>query len=89
MLARISSSELTEWMIIYGQNPWGGWRGDLNAGIIASTVCNVMGGKRSKMARPIDFMPNFDKPKRKTPAEMFKTMQAFAAHQNQKKRKKP
>lgn len=71
-------------MIIYSQNPWGGWRGDLQAGIIASTFCNVMAGKNARRARPIDFMPDFEKPKRQAPGEMFKTMQAFAAAQNQK-----
>ena len=39
-------------------DPWGGERGDLQAGIIASTIAQVNAAK-GKRFKPADFMPKF------------------------------
>lgn len=57
MLARMSSRQLTEWMIFYQLEPWGEKRADLRAGIVAATVANVHRGKKDKALKAEDFMP--------------------------------
>lgn len=59
MLARMSSHELTEWMAYAHLEPFGDERGDLRAGIVASTIANVnRDPKRTpEPFRPEDFMP--------------------------------
>ncbi len=37
--------------------PWGEWRADLRAGIIASVIANVNRGKKTKAFLAKDFMP--------------------------------
>jgi hypothetical protein len=50
------------WMAYYSIAPWGEERGDLQAGIVASTVANCMGrGKGQPAFNPEDFMPKFSK----------------------------
>jgi hypothetical protein len=55
--AEIDAQEFTEWMEFYHQEPWGEWRSDLRAGIVAATVANSAGGKSTFQAK--DFMPDF------------------------------
>ena len=55
---RISSQEFTEWMAFARLHPFGEWRADLRAGIVASTIANVNRGK-GKAYKPSDFMPDF------------------------------
>ena len=61
LLDRVSSAELTEWMVFYRMEPFGMERGDLQAGIVAATVANVnRDPKKQKRAwEPADFMPQF------------------------------
>lgn len=61
LLTRVSSYELTEWMVYYQLEPFGPERGDLNAGIVAATVANANRDpkKRKEPYRPQDFMPEF------------------------------
>lgn len=49
------ATELAEWALFYAQHPFGEFRADLRAGIVASTLARVMGGNRN--AKPSDFMP--------------------------------
>ena len=63
LLARIDSRELSEWMCFYNLDPFGEVRGDLQAGIVASTIANANSGKGSKTFQPADFMPLMEKPK--------------------------
>jgi len=77
LLARIDSRELAEWMAFYGIEPFGGVRGDLQAGVIASTIANVNKGKRGKAFTPGDFMPLMKKPKQ-SEDEMINIMNAMA-----------
>lgn len=62
LLSRISSRELSEWMAYYELEPFGMERGDLQAGIVASTVANVNRDpkKQKRPFAPQDFMPKFE-----------------------------
>ncbi len=61
LLARVSSRELTEWMVYERvAGPLGGRRGDIQSAIIAATIVNSKRGKGKKAVQPADFMPTFD-----------------------------
>jgi hypothetical protein len=62
LLSRTTSRELSEWMVYYELEPFGEERGDLRAGIVASTVANVNRDpkKQKKPYSPQDFLPKFD-----------------------------
>jgi hypothetical protein len=62
LLSRSSSRELAEWNAYYGLEPFGEERADLRAGIVAATLANVFREKSAKAYKPVDFMPQFDKP---------------------------
>lgn len=47
---------MTEWQAFYDLEPFGDMRADLRAGIVASTVANVMGDPKKPLS-PSDFMP--------------------------------
>mgnify|MGYP003304213559 FL=1 len=54
--SKLEASELNEWMVFFNMEPWGAVREDYRAGIIASTLVNVNGGKKGgKPAQPTDF----------------------------------
>lgn len=57
----IDSREFTEWQAYSQLEPWGEGRGDLRAGIIASTMANLWRGADSPAFTPQDFMPQFDR----------------------------
>lgn len=65
MLREMRPSELGEWTAFWLINPWGANRGDLQAGIVASTVANAFRDtrKRRKAFAAADFMPRFGRPK--------------------------
>lgn len=67
LLGRASSLELSEWMAYYSIEPWGEERGDLRAGIVASTVAETARDpkKRGRPYKPREFMPSFEQ-KRQT-----------------------
>lgn len=73
---------------VYEQiEPFGDLRGDLQAGIIASTVANISGKKLEKNMAPKDFMPFFqEKPRQQTPEEMHAN---FLMVLNAAKKRKP
>jgi len=48
------ATELTEWALFYEQHPFGEFRADLRAGIVASVVAQTAGNKNAK---PSQFMP--------------------------------
>lgn len=62
LLERTDSRELAEWQAFYQLEPFGVERGDVQAGIVASTIANVNRDrkKRAKPYTPNDFMPKFD-----------------------------
>ena len=62
LLHRMSARELTEWMAYYSLEPFGEERGDMRAGIVASTLFNINRGKKAKPTTPYDFMPKYGEP---------------------------
>ncbi len=58
LLSELTWPQLREWIAYYELDPWGGPRGDLQAGIIASTMANIHRGRKAPL-RPRDFMPQF------------------------------
>ncbi|MCB0073270.1 MAG: DUF4035 domain-containing protein [Caldilineaceae bacterium] len=66
LLDSMSGRELAEWMAFYQVEPFGDVRGDLQAGIVASTLANVYRDrkKKPKPYKPEEFMPKFERPKR-------------------------
>jgi len=75
----MSSEELTEWMAFHQDNPFGLWRQDLHAGIIAATIANVY-AKKGHRFTPDDFMPQFYKPPKRamTAEDMVAAMRRAA-----------
>ena len=59
LLENLDSRELTEWAAYDLIEPFGPWRADLRAGIVASTVANALRGKGSRAYDPTDFLPDF------------------------------
>ena len=57
MLGRMSSAEFTEWVAYYSIEPFGEFRRDLQAGIVASTLANIHGPRRP--LSPADFVLDF------------------------------
>lgn len=47
---------MTEWQAYYDLEPFGDIRADLRAGIVSSTIANVMGDQK-QLTSPADFMP--------------------------------
>lgn len=72
MLADMSSAELTEW-IAYEKitGPLGGARQDVLFSALAAVVANTARGKRGRIARPKDFLPNWDRGRRMDWREML------------------
>ena len=66
MLAKTPARELMEIEAEYKLEPWGESRTDLNTGILASLVANLMRGKHGKQFKPKDFMPQFEPQEKKT-----------------------
>lgn len=80
LLDRISSRELSEWMVYAQLEPFGEARADLRAGIVASTMANTVRDpkRRKKPFGPEEFMPQFDK-EPQTPDEQKSHMETLAA----------
>lgn len=55
--ATLSADEFAQWLAFDAIEPIGGPRGDLQAGIVASTIANVNRARGSKAFSPFDFMP--------------------------------
>ena len=87
MLSRIDSKELSEWAAFYSLEPFGGFRSDLQAGIVASTVANCNRTRQSKAFTPQDFMPIGEHRKLQVMDEtdMIETLKAFSEAQEQGK----
>lgn len=62
LLGRVSSRELTEWMIFYGYEPFGYETELYGSAIVASVLANIHRKKGSKEIKPDDFIPR-PKPK--------------------------
>lgn len=64
LLRRVTSSELSEWQAYYKIEPFGDWRADLRAGIVASNATNLAQSQDAKQMTPLDYMPIY-KPEKK------------------------
>lgn len=79
MLDSISSEELTEWAAYYRLDPFGSYRADVQAGIVASVIANV-NAKKGHSFTPSDFIPRFDeadgkgKSKGMSPKEIYNNL---------------
>lgn len=61
LLARCDSRELTEWMAFESLEPWGDQVTDWRFARLMALVANVnRGSKNDPVAKPDDFMPDFD-----------------------------
>ncbi len=83
LLERISSRELSEWMVFYTLEPFGSQADYLGHAITASTIANLMRDPRKQKAmKPEDFMPKFDEAikerKEKSPEEMWLNFKTWA-----------
>ena len=61
LLQRMGSDELSEWMAFYQLEPFGDYRADYRAGVVASTFANAHRAKDASPFRPEDFMPFLEK----------------------------
>lgn len=60
MLEEIGGARrMAEWMAYYRLEPWGGERGDLQAGVVASLVANALRKEGSEPLSPSDFLLRF------------------------------
>ena len=82
----MSSAEFAEWQAYDRLEPFGPWRADLNAGIVASTIANVNRGKNRKAYAPKDFMPDWDPPDA-PPKDLHGRLSTAIAAAEKKKRK--
>jgi hypothetical protein len=55
---------LSEWLAYAELEPFGEFRDDVRAAIIASTVANMLRGRKQKAFSISDFMLKFDEPKK-------------------------
>lgn len=83
LLGRISSRELSEWMVYYMLEPFGAERDNLHAGLVAAMVHNVnRDPKRGKAADPADFMLEFgleeEEEEPKTAGDVYGMMRTWA-----------
>lgn len=74
----MSSQEFTEWVAYYELNPFGPYRGDIHAGIVASTIANANAPK-GKRFQVKDFLPEFQP--RTAPARAMSGEQVLAYFQ--------
>lgn len=56
----MSSSDITEAMAYSKIEPWGEWRDDYRAALVASVTANCHAGSSSKRFKVSDFMPEFE-----------------------------
>lgn len=78
MLARMPSSELTEWMVYereYG--PLGPERSDYLAALVSATTAAAMQGKKGRRIKIRDFLPEWARPKRQTAKEQLDVLRTF------------
>lgn len=70
LLRRIDAQELCDWGHYFALEPCGPERGDLQAGIVASVICNALSGKGGKTVTPGDFLLSFEPKKPKSTEEL-------------------
>jgi hypothetical protein len=86
LLGEMDSREISEWMAYESVEPFGPWRDDVRAGVVAATVANVNRAKGAKPYMPTDFVLEFA-PRKKVDEQaqvmaMYGQMQVIASVQN-------
>ena len=56
------AAEFNAWGLYYRVFPFGDTRGDLQSGVVASTIANVNRSRGTRPYNPTDFMPQFGQP---------------------------
>lgn len=62
----MSASEYQEWKLYYASEPFGAWRDNLHAGIIASVVANAFRKASARALTPQDFILMTSEERRQT-----------------------
>lgn len=81
-------SELHEWMAFFAIEPWGAVRADYRAGVLASTLVNVNGGKKGKQpAQASDFFALYQNhnSRQQTNKQQMNIMKRIARSQDEKR----
>lgn len=83
----MGSREFVAWMELYRESPWGDYRADLRAGVIAATVYNVHRTKGGP-AKPGDFVLQWRSAgrRRQSSDEMYRAMRTFSRVYNATRR---
>ncbi len=88
MLANMSSRLFLEWIAYDRVEPFGPWREDIRAGIVASTVANVNRSKKTDAYTPNDFVPEFKMKEINSSVSMLDKVQMIARALGARKIKK-
>ncbi len=78
MLGAMSARQFADWVAYYGLEPWGEWRSDLRAGIVASTIANIHRKTKTTAFTAQDFMP-FEERAPIAEAEIERKIETFMA----------
>lgn len=70
-ILKLPLAELNAWKAYYNVFPFGDVRGDIQSGIVASTLANVNRARGTKAYGPDDFIPKYGKVK-ETSEEVIK-----------------
>lgn len=78
LLRTHSSAELTEW-IAYERitGPLGAARGDIQMAMLASVIANANRGKGSRVMKPDDFLPKWDRGAQQDWRQMLATVKGI------------
>lgn len=52
----VAARELREWSLYWSQEPWGPWRDNAHAGLVASVMANAFRGEKQRPYQMEDFM---------------------------------
>jgi hypothetical protein len=75
----MSSREFAEWRAYSTLEPFGEEISNWRAGMLASVIASVFGGKKSKAFQPQDFYPVVDQPKQADPDAMLRKIEMLNA----------
>lgn len=78
MIEKMPARQFLRWLAYYSIEPFGGARGDIQAGVVASTIANVYRNKNQTAFAPSDFMPTFAPRDRQTGAQMAAALNSIA-----------
>jgi len=80
----ISSREFAEWMAYDRIDPFGAKRGDLQAGIVASTLVNLF--SKNGKATPDNFLLKFERRVRRNAQDIYSMVKTWALALGAKKK---